>query len=473
VTWLLLVGLPVASALAVWTTRAGARASTVLLVTSALTSIAATVQAALPSVAPFLEGYVHGDTTVQLFAPVINLIFTGIAVYVRARVAIEPASRRFVFLALAFLAASNLALLSNHLLLMWIGLEATTLAAALMIARSDAPASRLASWRYLLFSSVGLGLVLLGLSCLTRSMELSGQAATLFLDEMPAAVANPANAWRQLGIALVILGIGTKLGLAPMYSWLPEAYDEAPAPVTAMLGAVQFNIALVLLFRVVQIYRPGSGELITGELLAIGLSSVAVSTASIVATRNFKRLLAYASINHAGVIAIGLGLGSSASFGVLLYVLSNAFIKAILFLTSGKIEAHYGTKDTRAIAGLIKDLPFSGLFLMVGTFGLLGFPPFGSFLGELLILSALVTSGQTFVFATFCMLITVSFVATGRTIFPMIWGEPKQARTWPRQRVTGALHKLIFLVLLLVLGIYIPPQINTLMTNVAQSLEGP
>jgi len=122
---------------------------------------------------------------------------------------------------------------------------------------------------------------------------------------------------------------------------------------------------------------------------------------------------------------------------------------------------------------LIKDLPYSGLFLMVGTFALLGFPPFGSFLGELLILSALVTSGQMFVFATFCMLITVSFVATGRTIFPMIWGEPKQVRTWPQQRVTAALHKLIFLVLLLVLGIYIPPQINSLITHVAHSLEGP
>ncbi len=474
-TWLLLVTLPVVSALAVWTTRAGARASTVLVVTSAMTSIVAIAHAVAPAVPPFLEGYVHGDSTVRLFAPVINVIFTGIAVYVRARVAIEPATRRFAFLALGFLAASNLALLSNHLLLMWIGLEATTLAAALMIVRPDAASSRLASWRYLLFSSVGLALVLLGLSCLTRSMEMSGHEATLFLDEMPAAVATPTDVWRQLGVALVLLGIGTKLGLAPMYSWLPEAYDEAPAPVAAMLAAVQYNVALVLLFRVVHVYRAGSSELITGELLTIGLASVAVSTASIVATRNFKRLLAYASINHAGVIAIGLGLGDAAfgaSFGVLLYVLSNAFIKAILFLTAGKIEAHYGTKDTKSIAGLIKDLPFSGLFLMVGTFALLGFPPFGSFLGELLILSALVTSGQMFVFAAFCMLITVSFVATGRTIFPMIWGEPKLIRTWPRQRVTGALHKLIFLVLLLVLGIYIPPQLNALMTDVARALEG-
>lgn len=472
VTWLLLVGLPLVSAFAVWTTRAGARASTVLLVTAAMTSIVSIILAVLPAEAALFEGYLQGDATVQLFAPVINVIFAGIAVYVRARVASEQPTRRFVFLALGFLAASNVALLSHHLLLMWIGIEVTTFAAALMIVRPDAPASRLASWRYLLFSSVGLALVVLGFSCLTRSMELSGHEATLLLDEMPAAVAGSTDAWRQLGVVLVLLGIGTKLGLAPMYSWLPEVYDEAPPPVTAMLGAVQFNVALVLLFRVVHIYRPGSGELITGVLLAIGLASVAVSTTSIVATQNFKRLLAYAAINHAGVIAIGLGLGASASFGVLLYVLSNAFIKAILFLTAGKIEAHYGTKDTKSIAGLIKDLPFSGLFLMVGTFALLGFPPFGSFLGELLILSALVTRGQMFVFAAFCMLITVSFVATGRTIFPMIWGQPKQVRTWPRQRVTGALHKLIFLVLLLVLGIYIPPQLDALVMTVAHSLEG-
>ena len=472
-TWTILVVLPLLSAYAVLgTAQAGSRASTVLLASSAVTSVVATVLAALPTTPPFLGGFVHADATVQLFAPVVNFIFMGIAVYIRARVAVEPASRRFIFLSLLFLAACNLALLANHVLVMWIALECSTLAAALLIIRPEAPASRLASWRYLLFSSVGLGLALLGLVCLTRSMELSHQTPTLFLDAMPAAVASPTNAWRELGVGLVVLGVGTKLGLAPMYSWLPEAYDESPAPVTAMLGAVQFNCALVLLFRIVQIYRPSSGALITGELLTIGLASVAVSTASIVATRNFKRLLAYASINHAGVIAIGLGLGASASYGLLLYVLSNAFIKAILFLTSGKIEAHYGTKDTKAIAGLIKDLPYSGLFLMVGTFALLGFPPFGSFLGELLILSALVTSGQMFVFAAFCMLITMSFVATGRTIFPMIWGEPKQERTWPQQRVTAALHKLIFLGVLLVLGIYIPPQINTLLTQVARSLEG-
>lgn len=470
--WLLLVAVPALGALSLVVPYAGRRAATVLVTASALSAAIAAFEAVRPPEAAMLWGYVRADESTQLFAPAINFIFTGIAIYIRARGTLPPASRRFTFLALGFLAAANLSLLCNHLLLMWIALEVTTLAAALMIVRPEAASSRVASFRFLLFSVVGLGLVLIGFECLTRSMEHSGGEATLFLDLMPASVVGPPDAWRQLGVGLVLLGVGTKLGLAPMYMWLPEAYDEAPAPVTAMLGAVQFNCVLLLLFHVIHVYRPGSGRLIEGELLAVGLASVGVSTASIVATRNIKRLLAYASINHAGVIAIGLGLGHTASYGLLLYVLSNAFIKAILFLTAGKIEAHYGTKDTDSIAGLIKDLPYSGLFLMVGTFALLGFPPFGSFLGELLILSALVTNGQMFVFAAFCMLITMSFVATGRTIFPMIWGEPKQPRTWPRQRAINALHKLIFLGALLVLGIYIPPQINALITRVAFSLEG-
>jgi hydrogenase-4 component F len=258
-----------------------------------------------------------------------------------------------------------------------------------------------------------------------------------------------------------------------MYSWLPETYDEAPPAVAALLGAVQFNAALVVLFRVVQIYRADNAALLAGQLLAMGLVSMVVSTVSIIATRNIKRLIAYASINHAGVIAIGLGVGGAATYGLLLYVLSNAFIKAILFLTAGKIMAHYKTNDTRVITGLIKDLPYSGVFLMVGTIALLGFPPFGSFLGELLILSALVGSGRMLTFAAFCTLITMTFVATGRTVFPMIWGPSKEKRDWPRQTLPAALPKLTFLVALVILGIYIPPAFNDLIQQVAASLEGP
>jgi hydrogenase-4 component F len=183
-------------------------------------------------------------------------------------------------------------------------------------------------------------------------------------------------------------------------------------------------------------------------------------------------LIAYAAINHAGVIAIGLALGKGTTYGVLLYVISNAFIKAILFLTAGKIEAHYQTEDTREISGLIKDLPYSGAFLLIGTLALLGLPPFGSFFGELLILSALVTHGHLYVFALFCVVITMTFIATGRTIFPMIWGVPSRPRSWPQQSFLAGSPKVAFLAVLVVLGLYIPPAISGLLEQVAAALEG-
>jgi hydrogenase-4 component F len=453
------------------------RAPQLLVVVGLLASALAVVAAVSPSTAPLLGGYVRFDATARLFLAFVDPIFLGVSVYVLNRVATTPALAagitRFVGGALLFLGAANAVLIANHLFVHWIALEVTTLAAAPLIVRAGLPSTRVASFRYLLFSSVGLGLVLLGLVCLARAFESAGHTPSFFLDDLAALAPSSGNLWGKLGVALAVLGLGTKLGLAPMYSWLPEAYDEAPPAVTALLGAVQFNAALVVLLRVVHAFRPAHPGLIGSELVTMGLVSMVVSTSSIIATRNLKRLLAYASINHAGVIAIGLGIGKAASYGVLLYVISNAFIKAILFLTAGKIKAHYHTKDTRQIAGLLKDLPYSGIFLMVGTFALLGFPPFGSFFGELLILSALVGSGHIFVFAAFCVLITMTFVATGRTIFPMIWAEPRQSRTWPRQTFLSAAPKLFFLVALVVLGVYIPRVVNDLIQQVAATLEVP
>ena len=475
---LVVILVPLLAALGVMLGAGRQRATVVLVGTAFVTTALALIEVlSVPSTQATFGGLVRVDATSRLFLALVNPIFLGIATYIWHRVRTTPALLEgiagVVWLSLVFLASTNALLIANHLLGLWVLLELTALVATPLIVRPRAEAARRAAFRYLLFSTVGLGLVALGLACLARGMEASGLAPTFQLDRLQALRPLPHEAWTKLGLALALLGIGTKLGLAPMYSWLPETYDEAPPAVAALLGAVQFNAALVVLFRIVQIYRADNAALVAGQLLAMGLVSMVVSTVSIIATRNIKRLIAYASINHAGVIAIGLGVGGSATYGLLLYVLSNAFIKAILFLTAGKIMAHYKTNDTRVISGLIKDLPYSGVFLMVGTIALLGFPPFGSFLGELLILSALVGSGRMLTFAAFCTLITMTFVATGRTVFPMIWGPSKEKHDWPRQTLPAALPKLTFLAALVVLGVYIPPAFNALIQQVAASLEGP
>jgi hydrogenase-4 component F len=223
---------------------------------------------------------------------------------------------------------------------------------------------------------------------------------------------------------------------------------------------------------VVQVFR-ASGQAVLGpELIALGLATMAASAFGIIATHNYVKLIAFAALNHGGVIAVGLGIGQGAAYGVVLYAVSNAFIKAILFLTAGKIEAHYKTEDVREVSGLVKDMPYSGMFFMVGTFALLGFPPFGSFLGELIIMSGLIGAGHFVVFAAFCAILTVTFIATGRSVFPMIWGEPVKKVNWASQTLAMILPKLVFLGFLLAMGLYLPAPVNALFRQVAMTLGG-
>jgi hydrogenase-4 component F len=451
---------------------------TIFLAVAALDAAAAIVfafGAPAESIAVFGNGYFVADATSRLFLLVVSFVFLGVATYVWTRVKVTPELRdgieRLVGFALAFMAAANLAILSHHLVAMWAFLELTTLAAVPLIQfRPSAPRLQ-ASWRYFLFSSVGLALSFLGFACLARGMRAGGaQEVTFFLDGLLEAARQPPEQWRRIGLVLLFLGYGTKLGLAPMHTWLPETYHAAPPAVTALLGAVQFNVALVAVFRLVQVYRGTDQDVIGPELVALGLATMAVSAFGIIGTRNYVKLIAFASLNHGGVIAIGLGIGKGAAYGVVLYAVSNAFIKAILFLTAGKIEAHYRTEDVRKVSGLLKDMPYSGLFFMVGTFALLGFPPFGSFLGELIIMSGLIGSGHFAVFAAFCAILTMTFIATGRSVFPMIWGEPRKKVDWASQSVAAVVPKLVFLGALLAMGIYLPAPVNALFRQVAAGL---
>jgi hydrogenase-4 component F len=459
--------------------RSGAVSFLVLIaVSNAAVSAWLAVSMAPDATAVMLEGFFIIDATSRLFLLLVNLVVLGIATYIWSRVRAEPALRdgieRYVGFTLAFVAAGNLAVLSNHLLALWIFLEATTLAAVPLIQHGGHVSARRASWKYFLFSGVGLALAFLGFACISRSIELTGtNEVTFFLDRLAQAVQEPNDLWRRLGLVLVFLGFGTKLGLAPMYSWLPETYDAAPPATTALLAAAQFNIALVGVLRVLQVFRAADQYMVSMELVGLGLATMAVSAFNVIAAKNYKKLIAYAALNHGGVIAIGLGIGKGAAYGVVLYAISNAFIKVILFLTAGKIRSHYKTEQISGVSGLIKDLPYSGLFFMVGTFALLGFPPFGSFLGELIIMSGLVGGGYFLVFAAFCMILTVTFVATGRAIFPMIWGEPKKKADRGSQPIVTILPKLVFLIALIAMGLYLPPSVNSLFRQVAAGLGAP
>jgi hydrogenase-4 component F len=423
------------------------------------------------------QRYLVLDATSMLFLLIINSVFLGISVYMSSRVASSRVLERQLLpragLTLAFMLAMNLGVLANHLLLQWALIELTTVCAAPLVAQGDALQPRRVAWQYLLFSSVSLALTFLGILCLTRSAQLQGQQLHFAFDEMAHSLPAAGDGWQRLGLALMLFGLGSKLGLAPLYSWLPATYEAAPTSTSALLAAVQFNISIVAVLRVLQIFSGQDTGFVLHELLIMGCLSLTVAAVQVMAARNYKRLIAYACVSSSGVIAIGLSVGKAAAYGVLLYVVSAAFVKALLFLTAGRLRAVYRTNESGALAGVIRVLPFSGTLFAVGTFALLGFPPFGSFMAEMLILSGIVQAGNLIAFTLMCTMLTIIFVATGRLVFPMLWGTPEQHRPPVRETWVSALPKLGFVLALVLLGIYTPAPINALLMQVARSIGGP
>lgn len=433
---------------------------------------------ALPrdTVTTALDHLVLIDATAQLFLLLINAIFVGISLHLhnrlRAAPELTPDIHRLIRLALVFMAASNAAIIANHFVITWVCLELTALAAVPMIHHQRRDSATAASWHYFLFSTVSLGLVLLGVICLTHGIELTvgAERVSLLHDNLRLEVAIADPIWRRLGLALMIFGYASKLGMAPLYAWLPETYDASPPSVTTLLATVQFNAVFVGLFRTLQIYGGNDADLANYQLTALGLASMLIATLKIVSTKNYKLLIAYAAINHAGVIAIGLALGRPAAYGVILYVVSNALVKAILFLTAGTIKAHYHTKMIEELHGMIREMRYSALFFLVGTFALLGFAPFGSFFGEVIIMTGLIATGHFVTFAALCLLLSVVFVATGRSLFPMVWGEPRPGAKRQPESLVALGPKLFYLAILLSLGVYTPAPLTMLLRQVAGSL---
>lgn len=426
----------------------------------------------------FLNRYLVLDASSLLFLSVVSIVFFGITIYIAHRVSaglMPDAFGGFIARVLLFMSASILSIISNQLIAMWLFLEFGTLAIAPLIAYARGKIGLDASWKYLLFSIIGLGFNFLGLLCLARAMGgAHGHNGELnfFIDNLQTVPSLGDKMWWELGLAFMVFGLGTKLGLAPMYSWLPDAYDHSPPSITALLSAVQFNCVILCLFREVALLRSFDPTLVSEELLVMGVLSLIIAAMNIITTDNYKRLIAYASLNHAGTIAIGLGIGKSAAYGVVLYVVSNAFVKAVLFLTCGNIKAHYGTKKISELRGLIREMPFSGLSFMLGVFALLGFAPFGSFLGEVVMLSSMIEGPYILVFFLICIILTVVLVASGRALFPMIWGEGEGESKQKREPILSNVATLLFIGVLVSLGVYTPSAVTSLIQEVATTLGG-
>jgi hydrogenase-4 component F len=424
----------------------------------------------------FANRYLVLDATSLLFMVVINTVFLGICVYLYSRERNTPALtqdiRSRAGLMLLFMAVVNVGLMAHHLVLLWTLIELSTLCLAPLVARGEVALPRAVAWRYMLYSSITLSITFLGFMCLTQSANLRGVEVSFMVDELGQALTRDHDAWQRLGLSFMLFGLGGKLGLAPLYGWLPETYEAAPTTTSALLASVQFNISVVAVFRILQIFHGFDAGFVSQELLVMGYISLVAAAIQIMACSNYKRLIAYACVSSSGVIALGLSVGKAAAYGVVLYIVSNAFVKSLLFLSAGRMRAVYGTNEVSPLNGVIRTLPLSGLLFTLGIFALLGFPPFASFLAEMLILSGIVQAGNLLAFTLMCVMLTIIFVATGRTVFPMLWGAPKVFVSAPPQSWITWLPKLGFVAVLVMLGTYTPDPFTALLRAVAVSIGG-
>jgi hydrogenase-4 component F len=356
-----------------------------------------------------------------------------------------------------FMFTMLLALLTNNLGILWVAMEAATLTTVLLVSLYRTPSSLEAAWKYFILCGVGIAQALFGTILVYFAAEKvlgSGGTALLWthLHEVSAQL-EP----RVLSIAFVFLlvGYGTKVGLAPLHNWLPDAHAEGPTPISAVLSGLLLNVALYAVVRNKVLVDGALGTDVAGNLMmGFGLLSVVVAAFFLARQKDVKRLFAYSSIEHMGIITFAFGMGGAvASFGGLVHMTAHSLTKSAIFFAVGHAAQKVGTQEIADIRGLIHVSPAVGWGLMLGSIAILGLPPFGVFASEFLILTTAMRE-QPWATPILLAALGVAFAAIFSKVQGMVFGETTAQRL---PHPPAALPVFAHLAMVLALGLYMPP----------------
>jgi len=374
---------------------------------------------------------------------VISLLFFLISIYSTAYLKQAGIRGEHVFIGsmLLFLSTMTMVTLSDHIMVMWIAIEATTLASAPLIYTHRSAASIEATWKYVLICSVGIALALLGSVLIALSMDIGGVDVPMSFSALADSARRLDPLWLKTAFVFILVGYGTKMGLAPMHTWLPDAHSEAPSPASALLSGVLLNCAYLGIFKTNKImHAAGLGDFSGAILIVFGLASILAAATFIVKQTEYKRLLAYSSIENMGIIAFGTGIGGMGVYGAVICLIHHSLIKSSLFLTSGNILLGYGSRMIDSTGKLAKRMPRTFVAFFGGFAGISGFPPFGIFIGEVFIIMAAFRAGHYLSvsifmislcvifggFSNHAMKVAFSSSASGKAI------EERSAMVWPQ-----------------------------------------
>ena len=377
--------------------------------------------------------------------------------------------RRFcLFYSLAglFLVAMYAVLLAQNLGYLWIAMEATTLMSAPLVYYHRSRRSLEATWKYLLLCSVGIAFALFGTVLIFAAQHSAGDGGTLVIGGLMARARELDPRLLRLGFIFCLLGYGTKAGLFPLHNWLPDAHSEAPAPASAMLSGALLNCALVAIWRLSQIVTAaGQPELVRQLLVPAGAITVLAASLMLVRQHDLKRMWAYSSVEHVGLLTLAIGIGSGPVF--ILHAFNHSVVKVALFLLAGNILFRYGTKTLAKLGGLLTAVPAWGILLAAASFAIAGSPPFGTFLSEWLLLRDTIGAGENLAAAVVLVGLAITFIAisshAGRVLFGHAPPAPQAApsRTW-------AVVPAVLMGLSLAAGLALAPPVMAALTMLAR-----
>ncbi|HEY8874326.1 MAG TPA: proton-conducting transporter membrane subunit [Stellaceae bacterium] len=337
-------------------------------------------------------------------------------------------AHRFGALWLGSLTAMMLVLVSNNLGIMWVGMEATTLLSAFLISLHPSRLSLEAMWKYLIICSVGIAFAFIGTIFAAASVQTAGgiPADALFWTRLASADVQLDPLLMKFAFIFILVGYGTKTGLAPIHSWLPDAHSQAPTPVSAMFSGFLLNTALYCIMRFVPPARHALGAEFTNELLIFfGTLSILVAAGFIVFQRDAKRLLAYHSVEHLGIITLGFGLGPLGTFAALFHTLNHSVCKSLAFFAVGRLGQEFGSHEMHALSGALRADRLWGIALLGSVLALIGVAPFSVFMSEYQLLRAAAGAGKWLVLVLFLAASSVVFLSALRHLIDMAYGDPK------------------------------------------------
>lgn len=380
-----------------------------------------------------------------------------------------------------FLFTMLLVVTANNIIMMWVAVEATTLGSAFLVGIYRRHAALEAAWKYLIICTVGVAFGLYGTilvySDAVNVMQVP-ELAVLWTEIVKNAPAFDPTILKMAFI-FILIGFGTKAGLFPMHAWLPDAHSEAPSPVSALLSGVLLNCALLVVIRFAAIINLAIGPAFTQTLLIFfGALSLATAAFFMFVQRDIKRLLAYSSMENIGLVVLAFGLGGPLGvFAGLLHALNHSLVKSLMFLGSGNILIKYHSRNLDRVKGMLRVIPASSLVILIGALALVGTPPFNIFFSKFFIILSGLNAGYAWLMILCLALLTLVFAAFFKMIVAALFGEKPEDLM--AGEVKGGIAVLtmaplaILIALILLLGLYLPPQLYTLLNNATRVvLEG-